>query len=791
MTGRTTSILGGLALMLLFAGIGRSAPHEGDVFSLMQPDGTQADVRVFGDEFYQRVESTDGYSLIRDAETGWICYAEVARGGEDFVSTGVIYRGIAVEDWGDSKEKQKIIKLAKGLKLKKEAIVKKAKAKREELLEGQEPEKPVKALEGSLVGLTILIQFPDQMGTISREDVNDYCNMVGYDGYGNNGSVRDYFYDVSNQMLIYTNYVTEYYTAQNDKSYYDNCSGGRTRDLLSEALNWLDDQGFDFSILSRTSSNRIEALNIFYAGSPSCGWSNGLWPHKGYYGGFTSDSGVRSGDYQITNIGSQLRLGTFCHENGHMICSWPDLYDYGYESRGIGSFGLMASSGGRNPRPPNPHFRDLRGWETIIEINDDAPATVRYHQANSFTTYRYSHPTNEREFFLVESRLKDGRHEGMPDEGMLIWHVDRDGSNNNEQMTPQQHYRVSVEQADGLFHLERDRNGGGGGDMFHAGDNDSFDDYTLPDARWWDGTESGMRIHSISAISANMSFTVDNIPIDLMVAPGAPVELRGLTGGPFAPSSAVYTSTNFGDSAINCTVSSTAAWLSAPVGVGTLAPGESTMVDISLTGVADTLQPGTYSDIVVFTDITNGAVREREVKLIVESKELVAHWKLEETSGTTIGDSAGNGHAGELLGSDFGSSSQTGKFGQGVDLDGEDDTLYFEGFHLPRPFFSTSFWFKPDSDMAAGNGRKDLFYWDSGGHLHISFDKDGGGKIGIFMELGGTEYQNMKTTTTSWSASAWHNILFTFDASDFQVYVDGVLENTINHPGIPDDTYDP
>ena len=39
--------------------------------------------------------------------------------------------------------------------------------------------------------------------------------------------------------------------------------------------------------------------------------------------------GVSTYRYQITNIGNSLTLATFCHENGHMICFWPDLYDYG------------------------------------------------------------------------------------------------------------------------------------------------------------------------------------------------------------------------------------------------------------------------------------------------------------------------------------------------------------------------------------------------------------------------------------------------------------------------------
>ena len=37
-------------------------------------------------------------------------------------------------------------------------------------------------------------------------------------GFGNNGSVRDYFYDNSRGKLTYTNAVTQYYTAAHNRS---------------------------------------------------------------------------------------------------------------------------------------------------------------------------------------------------------------------------------------------------------------------------------------------------------------------------------------------------------------------------------------------------------------------------------------------------------------------------------------------------------------------------------------------------------------------------------------------
>jgi len=786
-------------LMFVLVGTSWAAPHNGDIFSLLQPDGSRVDVKVYGDEFYQRVESMDGLTLIRDPETDWICYAEVTSDGETFVSTGIIYHGVPVADWRVSNEKDKILKLHKHLRLRKEAIKKKVEAGRAVFLSG--PEETMKGRDkleietaapaSSILGLTILIEFPDVPAEISQNEIEKFCNQVGYTGYGNNGSVRDYFYDVSNQNLEYTNYVTPYYTAKYNKSYYDDCSNGRARELLGEALNWLGEQGFDFTILSLNANDQIIGLNAFYAGSPDCGWAKGLWPHKSQYTGFTSSSGVKTRNYQISNIGNQLSLGTFCHENGHLICGWPDLYDTDGGSRGVGGYCLMAASGGKNPKPPNPYLRDMKGWETIIEIENDAPGTLRFHRANSFTTHRYSHPTSSKEFFLVESRLKTGRHAGIPDEGLLIWHIDEEGSNSREQMTPQQHYRVSVEQADGVFHLERDINGGGSGDLFHAGHKDSFNDYTIPDAQWWDGVESGMRIINISGISTNMSFVVDNMPIELLVTPGAVQEINGLIGGPFGPSTVSYTLTNLSSSPIEWTASKTASWLTIPRG-GILAPAESTVVNVNLTSTAESLLAGTSSDTVLFTDTTNGPVRNREIELVVDTKKLIAHWKFDSTSGTVARDSTGHGHDGTLLGNmSLDTSSTTGRFGRALNFDGANDTVYIEGFTLPKSFFTIALWFNPDDNLSGSSSRDDLLYWEKGSRPHLTFNMNNTGKIGLFVNINNTEYDDVVTSKRSWSASTWYHIAVTFDGTVFKVYVNGQIQNTIRHPGIHFEAADP
>ena len=108
---------------------------------------------------------------------------------------------------------------------------------------------------------------------------------------------------------------------------------------------------FDFSGLSADNGGYIYALNVFYAGNVVNNWSEGLWPHAWSYASpFNVGGGRHFFDYQFTAMGTQLTLGTFCHENGHMICDFPDLYDYGQVARG-GTLSLMAY-GSADPRNP-------------------------------------------------------------------------------------------------------------------------------------------------------------------------------------------------------------------------------------------------------------------------------------------------------------------------------------------------------------------------------------------------------------------------------------------------------
>lgn len=499
-----------------------SIPYIGKEFTFIQPDGTKLKVRGFGNQDNAVFETLDGFTVTRDPETGFYQYAALSNDGE-LVPTGHQAERANPQDFG----------LAKGLRAKRqtaalqdisELSTKKTRwqirrqsalmdklAQPEGALADLASEPPQHQTVGDVIGLCLLIDFPDLPGTISREEVEAFCNQPGYNGFDNNGSVRDYFFDNSGGRLRYTNIVAPYYTAQHNKSHYTDPNENypdRAQELIKEALESLKADGFDFSPLTVDDEGFVNATNIFYAGDNVNGFRMGLWPHNGIMPRFQLMPGKTVADYQITNMGEELTLGTFCHENGHMVCSFPDLYDFQRNSHGVGAFCLMCNGLDVDPRNPtqiNPYLKLQAGWaDSVTNITAGLNASVRA-GVNDFYILR----KNQTEYFIIENRQQTGRDQALRASGLAIWHIDEKGNNDHQAMTPTSHYECSIEQADGKFHFERlepNQPYGDANDLFHGGGNTRFGDATNPDSRWWDGTSSGLNITNISNNGTIMTF---------------------------------------------------------------------------------------------------------------------------------------------------------------------------------------------------------------------------------------------------------------------------------------------
>jgi subtilisin-like proprotein convertase family protein len=219
----------------------------------------------------------------------------------------------------------------------------------------------------------------------------------------------------------------------------------------------------------------------------------------------------------LTSLGRSpvdLSIGTFCHENGHQLCRFPDLYDYGQrdgdfeKSQGLGGYCLMGSGNhnnrGRTPSPICSYLRYLAGWyEEEVLLNAAKEYAVphgAYGTAFKFETDR------QNEFFLVENRSRIGLDEPLPASGLAVYHCDTLGSNEWQGGTAEKHYQCGLLQADGHLDLENNRNRGDAGDLFGERPGVALSDATTPSSRMWDGSGSGLVIRDISPPGETVRF---------------------------------------------------------------------------------------------------------------------------------------------------------------------------------------------------------------------------------------------------------------------------------------------
>jgi M6 family metalloprotease-like protein/MYXO-CTERM domain-containing protein len=519
-----------LAQSLVIAGLllGSSSalgyPHRGEHMIMTQPDGTSVEVVVWGDEFYARVESLDGYTLVLDPVTHWICYATSTQAG-DLVSTGIQFTGDQSTTTGGlqtartkpaAESELRRRGIGRGLRHAPDKIEQKIRASQQQLWGGAAPpagaagssgnapasappEPGLLGATGSIKGLVVAIDFSDRVGTISSTELDNAFNGATYGD--SRGSIRTWAETISYSMFTVSHQIVAYMRAAYPTSHYQYGTDYAASDELMKEVFAYIENNVDLTPLGVNGA--LPSLAVLYAGAViSNGWATSLWPHSGC-GRFTTSEGVAIRQCYLSNLGTStpLRLGTHRHELGHALFQWPDTYDYDDDSKSAGGFAMEEDL-------PCAPFRMWAGWMKVIDVSN--ANQVYSLAANGDTCLRYNNPGDSQEYFIIEYLKKEGWNAAAPDQGLLVWHIDdnKNRSNNSWQdMTPTRHYRLSVEQADGQFHLEHNTKAGDG-DLFHSGDKTRFDATTTPSSNWWAGSASNLTLCDIGGLNASMSVNV-------------------------------------------------------------------------------------------------------------------------------------------------------------------------------------------------------------------------------------------------------------------------------------------
>lgn len=162
---------------------------------------------------------------------------------------------------------------------------------------------------------------------------------------------------------------------------------------------------------------------------------------------------------------------------------------------------------------------------------------------------------------------------------------------------------------------------------------------------------------------------------------------------------------------------------------------------------------------------------------------MIAHWKLDETSGSTIVDASGNGYTGFLAGNPF---PVPGRIGSAFSFDGIDDYISVSS-NIPRvesSNFTLSAWVNPLRTPPGYGGDNDAYYGiviKSGYHTGLYYSREG--RFGMGMWLAG-EINVSPESSSTFAPGQWYHVTGVVDraAKTTAVFVNGVLQGVVNWP---------
>jgi len=534
-------------------------------FDVHTSSGTTVRVWGEGDEYSAAFESEAGYTILYDSSRKAYFYAVQEADGSLVISELELgapgaAEAIAVRTTPHLRDLSEKAREAREERIRRDetetdraerwaTLKKNTRAVREAKEKGLLMAPPTRPTIGTVKGLTVLIDFPIEGSSkttwssvhsnVTVEQLDELLNGENCTLYGNASSVHSYFKDASNGRLDYSMEVIGPIVAPYPRSHYDDSNrdnGECALELIDDVFNviWNDP---DFStkylpiLQSLTTLNgKVRSLNFWFAGESASTWSMGLWAHKWTVRGYGSTiattyafqdangSTVQFDTYQITPILSSPGIYTFCHENGHMLCGFPDLYCYkGTGNLGVGYFSLMYGSTDKaNPPYFDAYLRAAAGWvEPQLLPSTGGVVTVR---ANHADVWKYANPSKPEEYYLIENRQQTGRDASIRASGILIWRCNEAGDNQYTNalsgFSSSVHRlanELSIEQADGDYDIELNRNYGDKWDTWYAGNGYSkgvFNDSSVPTAQWSDTSASGLSLSNFSSNGETMTFTV-------------------------------------------------------------------------------------------------------------------------------------------------------------------------------------------------------------------------------------------------------------------------------------------
>ena len=385
--------------------------------------------------------------------------------------------------------------------------------------------------EGDVRGLVVLVQFSDVKfkRDNAHEEYSDYLNKEGYSNFYMSGSVRDFFIENSMGKYRPTFDVAGPITLRGNRNSYgsqvnpNNIAAGAVN-AISEAMDSLMARGMDFSPYDSDGDKIVDFVYMIYAGvgSADTDVQAAIWPHsynvrKRLNSGYTMNRYACSPEidgqsYMINKNTTALNgIGTFCHEFCHVL-GLQDHYDVNVNDTRMktrftpGAWDLM-DAGSYNcpqnrsyttscsPANLNAFERYSLGWlePRRLEISDTTFVLNSVLENDGLVLTS----KNDNEYYFVDFRLKQHFDIGLPNKGMLIWHINYDRyAWMNNAVNVSDPMRVDLVEADGDANARTITS-----DAFPTSRVNSFNGFVT-----WSGDSLGLEIYDIKIADSVVTF---------------------------------------------------------------------------------------------------------------------------------------------------------------------------------------------------------------------------------------------------------------------------------------------
>lgn len=380
--------------------------------------------------------------------------------------------------------------------------------------------------------LVILMQYKDLKLKKTLADFNSLFNDENYLTDGAQGSVKDYYRNVSYGKLLLTSDIIGPFTSQREMSFYGaNDIRGNDKNTLvlfteaiENAANYVNLKEYDVD-----DDGYVDNVHIIFAGygEEAGGQDYAIWSHEATFFQPYTIQGVKIDRYSCApelrgNYGNGIsRIGPHCHEIGHALGAM-DYYDTNYstngEYKGTGVWDVMASGSWNNegitPADFNPYVKAYDfGW---IDLNPlplgDVSIKPSYFDGESY----YKLVSEEvRDFYIIENRSRDKWGSALPGDGLLIFHVDpllKESGNKINSTAPQLCYVVcasSMSQVPGYASSTYGDINSSGCPYPGSSNNHNFGSSSIPKAFYWNDEMCNIELSDIQ-LSADGQIRLKN-----------------------------------------------------------------------------------------------------------------------------------------------------------------------------------------------------------------------------------------------------------------------------------------